>query len=78
MIRTWLDVCNNEHGDHCNAPIPRPHELPHAPAWLIDVYTSCIKKAPPEDQYVALSYVWEDPSLRDSCTMLQKDNLEIY
>jgi hypothetical protein len=58
--------------------MPRPHELHHAPAWLINVYTSFIKKASPEDQYVALSYVWEDPSLRDSYIMLQKDNLEMY
>jgi hypothetical protein len=78
MIHTWLNACNDEHGNHCKATAPRFPDKHDTPSWLIDVVTHSIKKATPEDQYIALSYVWEDPSVRNSYMMLEKDVVESF
>ncbi|KAF2877172.1 heterokaryon incompatibility protein-domain-containing protein, partial [Massariosphaeria phaeospora] len=77
-ISSWLHTCNKEHGYHCRSKPRVNQSLKDVPAWLIDVATRKIKKATPEDEYVALSYVWEPPSLHGSPNMLTIESLKSY
>ena len=63
-IRTWLERCNTDHGKHCHDAGAK--DLTFLPVWLIDCSTADAKlvRAHPDDDYVALSYVWEPPGRR--------------
>ncbi|KAK2756244.1 hypothetical protein FQN54_005652 [Arachnomyces sp. PD_36] len=58
LFRTWLNLCEHHHGEKCKAPIwPKPPPQPKL-LLVIDVSRRCVVPAPPECQFVALSYVW--------------------
>ncbi|KDR66520.1 hypothetical protein GALMADRAFT_259000 [Galerina marginata CBS 339.88] len=63
MVRNWLLMCERWHGDICKQSKMLDHVVDDVVAEipslrLIDVVDNCIVSAPPNCQYVALSYVW--------------------
>ena len=57
-IRRWIDICDRTHRDHCRGMPPLEGLDGGRPLWLVDVQRNCVKRACPDDGYVALSYVW--------------------
>lgn len=56
QIKQWIQVCDDRHKHHCQCA--RAHTV--TPYWLVDCRDACLVRADPNDQYVALSYVWGD------------------
>lgn len=82
-LEGWIQSCNENHGDKCQAdPIAGrpPH---HIPDWVIDTEDGCIVRGCSVQRYVALSYVWNSAAKYDvrgvaaakDRLLLQKDNL---
>lgn len=59
LLKRWIHICENEHGELCQAVWWRGAEevLPKS-VRVIDVTRMAIVSAPPMCRYVALSYVW--------------------
>jgi hypothetical protein len=63
MVRNWISMCQNWHGQSCNTAKLKDHETRHptediSTFRLIDVIDNCLVHRPPKSKYVALSYVW--------------------
>lgn len=53
QVKAWIKACDTRHGNHCS-----PRSGPIKPYWLINAEKACVIRAPPDADYVALSYVW--------------------
>ena len=73
-IKTWLSICDNEHGNDCDASSSIIEQPDQGPEWLVDVKLGRLVPYEPEYRYVALSYVWGNVR----CTKTLKDNLSIF
>ncbi|KAI9878060.1 MAG: hypothetical protein M1830_002039 [Pleopsidium flavum] len=58
MLKTWLRICENFHGDQCQPQITQESSLLGFPSRVIDVRRGSVAKAPLGCRYVCLSYVW--------------------
>lgn len=74
-IRCWMYDCLQDHGDKCSSPF-KSRLPPPRPSWLIDTWQQCVVKAPPDETYMALSYVWGSRSfcrlMNSTCDSLSK------
>jgi hypothetical protein len=60
QIRTWIEACNELHGQKCRSE-PIPNKPPQdVPMWLIDTHQNCIVLGITAHRYLALSYVWPE------------------
>jgi hypothetical protein len=57
-IRAWIDFCKKYHEEECNSENHHQRDLK-----LIDCETGKVINAPENISYIALSYVWGQPSL---------------
>lgn len=70
LFRNWLTLCKRHHTQKCTtSPSPQPKLL-----MVIDVKRRCIVPAPPNSDFVALSYVW-GPSNTKRLTRQNHHNL---
>ncbi|KAI9875651.1 MAG: hypothetical protein M1830_008146 [Pleopsidium flavum] len=58
ILKTWLRICENFHGDQCQPQITQESSLLGFPSRVIDVRRGSVAKAPLGCRYVCLSYVW--------------------
>ncbi|KAI1080665.1 heterokaryon incompatibility protein-domain-containing protein [Whalleya microplaca] len=56
LIRTWMSRCHSEHGIDCQPYYPS--RFLGFTLRVIDVEDGCVREAPSECHYIALSYVW--------------------
>jgi hypothetical protein len=59
-IRGWLQRCAEKHGKDCKPTYLQigPHPAANTEFTVIDVNMECLVSMPPDESYVALSYVW--------------------
>jgi hypothetical protein len=80
QARKWLDMCQVEHGESCNAPEGILDDVtssaPPSDLLAIDLISMSICSIPPRSEYVALSYCWPATAYltlkRESWEMLSK------
>lgn len=63
MIRGWLEQCTAKHGPRCadeklGSAVPAHPQEELDFFLVIDVMSKCLVELPPNEEYVALSYVW--------------------
>jgi hypothetical protein len=59
LIRDWLDSCINTHGSACGRQARFDTDGSNVQSLLlVDVQNQCLVNAPPDCEYIALSYVW--------------------
>lgn len=65
MVRKWIAICENGHGQDCNKSMMREHQLQHPvdiiPEFrLVDVIDNCLVRGVNvgRTKYATLSYVW--------------------
>ncbi|KAF2671595.1 HET-domain-containing protein [Microthyrium microscopicum] len=58
LIRYWISACESNHDEDCNHSIWPGLPEQHTNFLVIDVELRCVVPAPPDCQFVALSYVW--------------------
>ena len=76
QIQSWLQSCNQHHGELCNSP-PWLGYLPQLPSLrMIDVEQGCLVKMQEQCPYVVLSYVW-GRELQFKCTNSLLPSLEM-
>lgn len=68
LANTWLSRCRLKHGAECLIPDSSAREL-----RVIDCRSKRVVEAPPQCQYVALSYVWSQSCQSDSTAATSKD-----
>lgn len=55
-LKHWIEDCNKNHGKKCQVDAERlPHQIPD---WVIDTKDGCIVPGRKDQEYAALSYVW--------------------
>ncbi|KAI1776542.1 HET-domain-containing protein [Hypoxylon cercidicola] len=68
QVKAWIKICDARHRNHCST-----RSGPIKPYWLVNAEKACIVRAPPNADYIALSYVWgAGESCQASSTNIEK------
>jgi len=71
LVRRWISSCDT-HGKCCHTSLAIPNAPSDRPILLINTWRMCLTYPSPNDQYIALSYVWG----KMTCLKTVKANLQ--